>query len=102
MVADKLIAYIGTLTVTQGRLAGEPMPVFPWERRFIKVAFVEGVIESAISVGRGNGKRTLVAALASAAIDGPLAFPRAETVVVASSFDQSKISFNHVIAFLRE
>ena len=102
MVADKLIAYIGTLTVTQGRLAGESMPVFPWERRFIKGAFAEGVIESAISVGRGNGKTTLVAALACAAIDGPLAFPRAETVVVASSFDQSKITFNHVLAFLRE
>ena len=101
MVADKLIAYLETLTVTQGRLAGEPLPIFPWERRFIRGAFAEGVIDSALTVGRGNGKTTLVAALACAAIDGPLAMPRAETVVVASSFDQSKITFNHVLAFLK-
>ena len=102
MIAAKLIAYIGTLTVTQGRMAGQRLPVFPWERRFIRGAFAEGVVDSAISVGRGNGKTTLVAALACAAIDGPLAYPRAGTVVVASSFDQSKITFNHVLAFLRE
>ena len=102
MIAAKLIAYIGTLTVTQGRMAGQRLPVFPWERRFIRGAFAEGVVDSAISVGRGNGKTTLMAALACAAIDGPLAYPRPGTVVVASSFDQSKITFNHVLAFLRE
>ena len=100
--ASELLEYLGTLTVTQGRLAGQPLPIFPWERRFVNGAFKPDVVDAALSVGRGNGKTTLIAAVATAAIDGPLAVPRAETVVVASSFEQSKITYNHVLAFLRE
>ena len=51
-------------------------------------------------MGRGNGKTTLVAALAVAALAGPLVTARGETVIVASSFDQAKISYEHVLAFL--
>ena len=97
-----MLEYLGTLTVTQGRLAGQPLPIFPWERRFVNGAFKPDVVDAALSVGRGNGKTTLIAAVATAAIDGPLAVPRAETVVVASSFEQSKITYNHVLAFLPE
>ena len=38
-----LIAYLGGLTVTQGRLAGEPFRVLPWEARFVRGAFRPGV-----------------------------------------------------------
>ena len=50
-----------------------------------------------------HGKTTLCAGLAAASLDGPLALPRGETVPLplASSFDQGKIAFNHVLAFLR-
>ena len=43
----------------------------------------------ALSVGRGNGKSALVAGIACATIDpgGPLRQRRAETVIVASSFE---------------
>ena len=53
-------------------------------------------------MARGNGKTTLVAALAVAALAGPLATARGETVIVASSFDQAKISYEHVLAFLAD
>ena len=102
MLSREIIAYLGGLTITQGRLAGQPFDVLPWQQRFIRGAFAEGVAESGLSVGRGNGKTTLVAGLGAASLDGPLALPRGETVVVASSFDQGKIAFNHVLAFLRE
>ena len=39
---------------------------------FIRGAFAEGVAESGLSVGRGNGKSTLVAGLGAASLDGPL------------------------------
>ena len=71
-----LLDYLGGLTVTQGRLAGQPFHVLPWERRFIKGAFGLGVVEAALSVGRGNGKSSLVAGLGAAALDGPLAVSR--------------------------
>ncbi len=99
---NTLIEYLEGLTIIQGRLAGQPFPLFPWERRFVNGAFRSGVSEAALSVGRGNGKTTLVAGLGAAAVDGPLAVPRAETLLVASSFEQGRISFEHILAFLRE
>ena len=100
-LAARLLAYLAGLTITQGRFAGQPFPIFPWQKRFVIGAFGDA-IESAISVARANGKTTLVAGLACASLDGPLAQPRGETVVVASSFEQACITFRHVLAFLRE
>ena len=94
-----LTDYIGTLQITQGAGAGELIRLLPWQRRFLRGAFkVEG--DAALSVARGNGKSTLVAAIACAVVDGPLRQSRAEVVCVASSFAQGKIIFEHVVAFL--
>ncbi len=96
-----LLDWIGALTVTQGRLAGQPFVVAPWQRRFLRGAFRTGVSSAGLSVARGNGKSTLTAAIATAAIAGPLAQPRADVVCVASSFTQARIIFEHVLSFLR-
>ena len=101
-IAAEVIDYLGGLTVTQGRLAGTPLTLLPWQRRFVKGAFAPDVIAAALTVARGNGKSTLVAGLTAAALDGPLAVSRAETVVVASSFEQSRIVFGHTLAVLRQ
>ena len=74
--------------------------MLPWQRRFIRGAFTPGVQSAALSVGRGNGKTGLLSGIAAATLDGPLAVPRGETVIVASSFEQARIAFEHVIAFM--
>ena len=99
-MTTNLETYLAGLTVTQGRRAGERFKVLPWQRRFIRGAFAPGAGVAALSVGRGNGKTALVAGIACAALEGPLAVPRAETVIVASSFSQACIAFSHVIAFM--
>ena len=99
-VSRAVIDYLGGLTVTQGRKAGRLFDVLPWERRFVRGAFRPDVSEAALSVGRGNGKTTLIAGIGAAALDGPLAVPRGDAVVVASSFEQARICFEHVLAFL--
>ena len=91
--------YLAGLTITQGRRAGQPFEVLPWQRRFIRGAFAPGAGVAALSVGRGNGKTALVAGIVCAALEGPLVVPRAETVIVASSFSQACIAFGHVMAF---
>ena len=101
ILTKAILEYLAGLTVTQGRLAGEKLPVLPWQKRFVMGAFADDVIESALSVGRGNGKTTLTAGIAACALDGPLAVERGEVVVVASSFEQARIGFGHVLAFLR-
>ena len=95
-----LIRYLSDLTVTQGRLAGQPFTVLPWQRRFVRGAFAQGVQSAALTVARGNGKTALLSGIAAATLDGPLMVPRGETVIVASSFEQARIAFEHVIAFM--
>ena len=97
-----VLDYLGGLTVTQGAGIGRPLELFPWERRFIRGALRSGVEEAALSVARGAGKTTLCAGLACAALDGPLAELRGETVVIASSFDQARITYEHVLSFMAD
>lgn len=96
----EILDFAGSLEVSQGPLAGESLTVLPWQTRFIRGAFRSGVRRVALSVARGNGKTTLVAAIAAAALIGPLAQRRGDTVIVASSLDQARIAFDHAIAFL--
>ena len=92
--------YLRGLTISQGRLAGRAFEVLPWQRRFVRHAFALGVQSAALSVGRGNGKSALLSGIAAATLDGPLAVSRGETVIVASSFEQARIAFEHVVAFM--
>ena len=93
--------YIGGLVVGQGRHAGQPLRLLGWQRRFLQGAFSRPG-DAALSMARGNGKTTFTAAIACAAVDvgGPLVQPMAETLLVASSFDQGLIAFRHVLHFL--
>ena len=95
-----LRAYLAGLTVTQGSLTGRPLAILPWQARFLAGAFRPGVTSSALSMARANAKTTFLSAVACATLDGPLAVDRGETVIVASSFEQARIAFEHVIAFM--
>lgn len=96
-----LEAYIGQLRITQGRFQGQHFELLPWERTFLAGAFAPGVTTAALTLGRGNGKSCLVAAIGAAALDGPLSKPRGEVVCVASSFAQGRSAiFEAAKAFL--
>ena len=97
-LAVEVIDLIQRLPITQGQGVGQPFRVLPWERKLIR-----GIVNhrtSAISVARGNGKSTLLAGVAVSALVGPLRERRGEVVVVASSFAQARIIFEHVAAFI--
>ena len=98
-----ILKYLESLTVTQGPKRGQPFEVLPWERKFIRGAFaVEDDV--ALSMGRGGGKTTFVAALACAILDpdGPLHAEAEATdaVIAASSFGQGLRPFRAVQRFL--
>ena len=99
-IADDVLQYIGALTVGQGRLQGQPFTVLPWEKRFIRAVVKPGVLQAGLSMGRGNGKTSFVAALAASALEGPLAFRGSEVGLVASSKEQARISYRHVVRYL--
>ena len=98
--AKALVKYLSSLTVTQGRHAGQKFKVLPWQRDFVLGAFEKKTRSAALSVARGNGKTTLVAGIACATLDGPLMVPRGQTILVASSFEQARIAFEHCLAFM--
>ena len=92
--------YLSGLTVHQGALHGQPFRVLPWQRRFLRGALAPGNYESALTMARGGGKSTYIAALACAGVDGPLVQPESEVVVVAASLAQARIIFRHVLRFI--
>ena len=100
-LSGQIRKYIEGLEIGQGRHAGEGVRLLGWQRRFLQGAFSRSG-NSALSMARGNGKTTFTAAIACAAVDvgGPLVQPMAETLLVASSFDQGLIAFRHVLHFL--
>ena len=72
-----------------------------WQRRFLRCFDRPG--DAAVSLGRGGGKSTFIAGIGAAAVDvdGPLVEPGAQTVIVASSFDQAKEAvFDQVLWFM--
>ena len=89
--------------MTQGRRSGTQLELFPWQLDFVRGVFREdgSVSEAAITMARAQGKTTLLAGIGAAAIDGPLAIPRGETILVASSFEQGLILFRHIQSFLK-
>ena len=102
MMIKELFTYIESLTVTQGAHAGSNFELLAWQKRFLKGAFADGVHTAGLSVARGNGKSVLVAAIAAAALDGPLQEKRGEIIICASSFAQARICFDHTKAFLQD
>ena len=100
---SSLERFISELEITQGGLAGQRFELLPWQRRFLRGAFGGDAQVSALSVARGNGKSTLIAAVAAATVgpDGPLATRRGETLVVAGSLVQARIVRDHCAEFLR-
>lgn len=103
MTAAALCAYIEGLELVGGERDSQQFTILPWERRFLAGAFRE-VHDSALSLGRGNGKSALCAAVACAVIDpkGPLHSRRAEVTVVASSFAQGRIIFADAVSMMSQ
>ena len=99
-LSQQILKYVTALTITQGQGAGLPIDVFPWEREFIHGAFQPGITDAALTIARGNGKTAFLAGLGNAALDGPLVQPRGESIIIASSFEQARISFEHALGYL--
>ena len=102
-LARRIIRHLEGLTVSQGYGFGDPFPVWHWQRRFVHGAFRPGVKEALLSVGRGAGKTTLIAGIATAFLEADgVSQPNAEILIVASSLEQGGIAFRHMQRFVDE
>lgn len=98
---NQIIQFIESLKIAQGRRAGENFCLLPWQQRFIRGAFKPGIFSAALTVSRQNGKSTLAAAIATAAVMGPLKQPMGNVIIVASSFSQAYLIFSHIKFFMQ-
>ena len=99
MPAD-LVSWCEALTVTQGEGEGGPLVLLPWERDYLARVEAAAGGELGLSIAAGAGKTTLAAAVAAAGVAGPLRRNRAAVILVAGSFTQAGIAFDHARAFL--
>ena len=98
MSLRRLIASLESAPIGDGDLLGQPFKVLDHQRRFLRGAFRPGVLRAGFSAARGSGKTGLASALALDSIrpSGALHVAAGETIVVASSFAQGRLTFESV------
>ena len=100
--ATRVIAFLEGLKIPEGPLAGKPVKLAPFQRRFVRGALADGVNVAVLSIGRGNAKTALAAGIALAALVGEVdRQPRREVLIAARTRDQARIAFDFVTGFLR-
>lgn len=96
-----IVDYCSCLTVTQGQLQGKKLELLAWQRKFLRNSLLPDVTEAALTMGRGGGKTTLIAAIGCAFLEADgVKQPGSEITVIASTIAQGQIIFDHVLRFL--
>lgn len=101
LTATKVKRFCKTLAVPNGRLAGKPVKLAPYQTRFIDGAFADGINVGVLSVGRGNGKSSISAMLCAAELVGAWSdAAEREIIIAARTQDQAKIAWNYTASFI--
>ena len=99
--AGRIIAFMESLPVTKGILAGQNMKLLPNQKAFIKAVYGKTPRRIAIkSEPRGNGKTGLLAGLCLAHLIGPEAEQRGEVYSAAIDKKQAGLIFNEMKAII--
>lgn len=100
-LAGSAIDAIHKLHVPQGPLAGEPVRLASFQRQFLESTLAGGIDVGCLSVGRGNAKTALAAAVAVTHLIGAWGKqPQREILLAARTRDQAAIAFNFAKGFL--
>jgi phage terminase large subunit-like protein len=104
--AERVIAFIESLTITSGAHAGRPFKLRPWQKEIVRAWYSTGpdgkrlVRSGLLSIARKNGKSSLLAAIATAHIVGPEVEPRGQVVSLAADRAQAALIFDEIVAFV--
>lgn len=99
--AERVIAFVESLPITKGKLAGQKMKLLDRQREFILAVYGGERIRIAVkSEPRGNGKTGLLAPLALCHLVGPEAELRGEVYSAAIDRQQAGIMFNEMEAII--
>jgi len=104
--ADRVVAFLESLEVTAGRLAGQAFRVRDWQRDIIEAIYREDdegkrpVRTAVLTFGRKNGKTGLAAGLALCHLAGPEAERRGEVYSAANDKEQAGKTFAEMVAMV--
>lgn len=103
--ADKIIAFIETLRVPDGAGVGQPFRLRDWQQDIIRQVYGPRtsagrriVRQAILSLGRKNGKTSIVAALSLAHLCGPEAVRNGQLYSIAYEREQASIVFKLMTA----
>ena len=105
--AKRIIEFIELLTVPSGVYQGQKFRLLPFEKRFIRDVYephedgLRLVRRAILSMGRKNGKTTLIACLVLAHLCGPEATPNGEIYTGANERAQAALVFKVAAQIIR-
>lgn len=103
--AQAVVAFLESLTITSGALAGTKLVLRPWQRRVVEDTYASDpdgrrpVRTVVISTARKSGKSTFCAGLALVHLVGPESRRRGQIVCCAADRPQASLIFTEVMAF---
>ncbi len=103
---QRVIAFLETLPVTSGLLAGKTMKLMPFQKKFVKAVYQERkgkrlVRQAVLSCPRKNGKTGLIAGLALCHLLGPEAEPRGQIISCGNDRSQAALVYEEMSAIIR-
>lgn len=105
--AGRVMAFIETLPVTKGILAGNRMKLDAFQQAFIRDVYDPAtedgrrlVRQAVLSIARKNGKTGLIVGIALAHLVGPESEDRGEIVSAANDREQAGIIFDEIEAII--
>jgi len=100
-VAGKTLDFIRSLRVPEGPLHGQNFSLAPFQENFIRGVLDPGTMTAMLSVGRGQGKSMLAAALSLSHVMGVSDDqPRRQVVIAARTKEQARIAWEYVQAIV--
>ncbi len=101
MTAETAIDFLETLVIPEGKLAGQPLKLAEFQKKFVRGAMADGIMVGVLSIGRGNAKTALSAGLALGHLMGIWDNqPKREIILAARNRDQAKTAFQFLTGFI--
>lgn len=104
--AERVIAFIESLSITAGAHAGRKFELRDWQKAIIEAVYatdddgVRNVRQALLAIPRKNGKTQLAAALALCHLAGPEAESRGQVYSAAADRDQAALLFKEMVALI--
>lgn len=99
--ASAALTFLEKLTISEGKLAGQPLKLAKFQKKFVMGALGPDVMVGVLSIGRGNAKTALSVGIALGHLMGEIdPQPKREVIFAARNRDQARTAFNFLVGYI--